>query len=173
MENCWQPQKCSIAENNDDFHNKKTSELENEEHVSSCAILSVTMRDPRLVPGKRSIYASESDSILDMQETEANEHHNLTGNLGKNEKVVSPSCSKPEGNGILSYNKNLWDASSRIEPPEDENELCMEKHQQQMRFFCLDDPKSRPRKNLNKVQCSRSFPVLLLKDNNKKNSPIG
>ncbi|XVF73192.1 hypothetical protein PTKIN_Ptkin12aG0181400 [Pterospermum kingtungense] len=30
------------------------------------------------------------DSILDMQEAEANEHHNLTGNLAKDEKVAHP-----------------------------------------------------------------------------------
>ncbi|XVF72760.1 hypothetical protein PTKIN_Ptkin12aG0146300 [Pterospermum kingtungense] len=184
VENCGQLQKSSIAKDDDDFQNKKTFELENEEYVSSCAILSFTIKDPRFLPRKGTIDFSKPDSNLDKQEVEADDHHNLTGNLGKNEKVGSP-CSKPEGNEILAYNKNLWDASSRIEPPEEENEFCMEKHQQHMRFFCLDDPKSRPQKTSNKVQCSHpqktsnkvqcshSCPVLLLKDNNIKGSPMG
>ncbi|XWS31839.1 hypothetical protein CRYUN_Cryun23aG0110700 [Craigia yunnanensis] len=173
VENCWQLQKCSIAKDGDDFQNKNSFKLENEECVSSSAILSFTIKDPRVLPAKRTTDFPVPDSILDVQEVEASDCHNLTGNLDKNEEVASPSCSKPEGNGILSYNKNLWDASGRIDPPEEENELCMEKHQQHIGFFCLDDPKSRPPKTSNKMQCSRSCPILLLIDNNKKGFPMG
>ncbi|XP_022727953.1 ribonucleases P/MRP protein subunit POP1 isoform X2 [Durio zibethinus] len=173
VENCWQLQKCSIAKDGDDFHNKNSFKLVNEEHVSSCAILSFSIKDPRVLPSKRATDFAEPDSVLDMQEVEVNDCVNLTGYLDKNEEVASPSRSKPEGNGILSYNKNLWDASCGIDPPEEEHELCMEKHQQLMGFFCLDDPKSGSTKTSNNVQSSRSCPILLLKNNNEKGSPMG
>ncbi|XVF32911.1 hypothetical protein REPUB_Repub17cG0123600 [Reevesia pubescens] len=173
MENCWQLQKCSTAKDGDDFQNKNSFELENEEHFSSCAILSFTIQDPRVLPAKRTTDFPEPDYILDMPEVGANDCVNFTGNLDKNEEVASPSSSKPEGNGILSHSKNLWDASSRIDPPEEENELCMEKHQKRMGYFCLYDPKSGPPKTSNKMQCSRSCPILLLKNNIEKGSPMG
>ncbi|KAK6260349.1 hypothetical protein SCA6_014823 [Theobroma cacao] len=173
LETCWQQQKCSNAKDSDDFQKKNSFTLENEEHVPSCAILSFTIKDPRMLPAERTTDFLEPDSILDMQEVEANEHVNLTRTVYENEEVASPSCLKPEGNEILSINKNLWDASSRIDPPEEDNILCMEKHQQRMDFFCLDDPKSGPPKTSNKVQCKRSCPILLLKNNNEKGSPLG
>ncbi|XVF22062.1 hypothetical protein REPUB_Repub12eG0142100 [Reevesia pubescens] len=135
----------------DGFQNKNFFKLENEEHVPCCAFLSFTIKDPRVLPATRTSDFPEPDSVLEMLEVEANDRVNLTGNLNKNEKVGSPSCSKTEGNGILSYNKNLWDISSRIDFPEEENELCMEKHQQRMGFFCLDDPNSGPPKTSNKI----------------------
>ncbi|XVE81504.1 hypothetical protein DITRI_Ditri15bG0069800 [Diplodiscus trichospermus] len=173
VENCWQLQKCSITKDGDDFHNKNFSKVENEERFPSCAILSFTIKDPRVLPAKRTPDSPEPDSILDMQEVEAKDRANLTGNLGKNKEVASPSCSKPEGNGNLFYKMNLWDASSRIDPPKDENELCMEKHQQRMGFFCLGDTKSGTPEASNKVQCTHSCPILLLKDGDQKGSPTG
>ncbi|GMI72556.1 similar to yeast POP1 [Hibiscus trionum] len=168
-DNSWQLQKCSVEKDSDDFQNEKSFTLENEEHIPSRAILSFTIKDPRLLPAKETTDFHEQDSIIDMQEVGASDRVNVTGNFDKNKELRSLSCSKPEGNGILS-DKNLWDASSRIDPPEEENELCMEKHQQRMGFFCLDDPKPVPPRTSNKVQ--RSCPILLLKNNNKKGSPI-
>ncbi|KAK8588080.1 hypothetical protein V6N13_087029 [Hibiscus sabdariffa] len=170
-DNSWQLQKCSVKKDGDDFQKEKSFTLENEEHIPSRAILSFTINDPRLLSAKETADFHEPDSIIDMQEVGADDCDNLTGNLDKNTELVSLSCPKPEGNEILS-DKNLWDASSRIDPPEEENELCMEKHQQRMGFFCLDDPKSGPPRTSNKVQRSRSCPILLLKNNSKKDSPI-
>ncbi|XP_039061850.1 ribonucleases P/MRP protein subunit POP1-like [Hibiscus syriacus] len=164
VDNSWQLQKCSAEKDSDEF--------QNEEHIPSFAILSFIIKDPRLLPTKETSDFREPDSIIDVLEVGASDCVNLTENLDKNEVLGSLSCPKPEGNEILS-DKNLWDASSRIDPPEEENELCMEKHQQRMDFFCLDDPKSGHPKTSNKVQCSRSCPILLLKNNNKKGSPIG
>lgn len=173
MENSWRLQKCSFERDKDDFQNKNSFTLENEECIPSCAILSFTVKDPRLLPTKETKDFHEPDSIIDMQEVGVNDLATLTGNLDKNEEVASPSCPKPEGIENLSDGRDLWDSSSRIDPPEEENELCMEKHQQRMGFFCLDEPKSGPPKTSNKVQCSRSCPILLLKNNNKKGSPMG
>ncbi|XP_039012024.1 ribonucleases P/MRP protein subunit POP1-like isoform X1 [Hibiscus syriacus] len=164
VDSSWQLQKCSAE--------KDSVEFQNEEHIRSCAILSFTIKDPRLLPAKETVDFREPDSIIDVQEVGVSECVNLTENLDKKEELGSLLCPKAEGNENLSDN-NLWDASSRIDPPEEENELCMEKHQQRMGFFCLDDPKSGPPKTSNKVQCSRSCPILLLKNNNKKGSPIG
>ncbi|KAL4354775.1 hypothetical protein GQ457_06G031370 [Hibiscus cannabinus] len=169
-DNSWQLQKCSVEKDSDDFQKEKSFTLENEEHTPSHAILSFTINDPRLLSAKEIADFHEPDSIIDMQEVGASDRDNLTGNLDKNTGLGSLSCPKPEGNEILS-DKNLWDASSRIDPPEEESELCMEKHQQRMDFFCLDDPKSGPPRTSNKVQRSRSCPILLLKDNSK-DSPI-
>lgn len=173
VENSWRLQKCSFQRDRDDFQNKNSFTLEDEECSPSCAILSFTVKDPRLLPTKETKDFHEPDSIIDMQEVGASDHISLTGNLDKNKKVASPSCPKPEGIETLSGGRNLWDSSSRIDPPEEENELCMEKHQQRMGFFCLDEPKPGPPKTSNKVQCSCSCPILLLKNNNKKGSPMG
>ncbi|GMJ09230.1 similar to yeast POP1 [Hibiscus trionum] len=170
-DNSWQLQKCSVEKDSDDFQKEKSFTLENEEDIPSRAILSFTIKDPRLLPAKETADFHEPNSIIDMQEVGASDHVNLTGNLDKKTELGSLSCPKPEGNEILS-DKNLWDASSRIDPPEEENELCMEKHQQRMGFFCLDDPKSGPPGTSNKVQHSRSCHILLLKNNNNKGSPI-
>ncbi|MBA0769512.1 hypothetical protein Gotri_018236 [Gossypium trilobum] len=173
VENSWQLQECSFQRDRDDFQNKNSFTLEDEECSPSCAILSFTVKDPRLLPTKETKDFHEPDSIIDMQEVGASDRITLTGNLDKNEEVASPSCPKPEGIENLSGGRNLWDSSSRIDPPEEENELCMEKHQQRMGFFCLDETKPGPPKTSNKVQCSRSCPILLLKNNNKKGSPMG
>ncbi|OMO82107.1 Ribonuclease P/MRP, subunit POP1 [Corchorus olitorius] len=176
VENPQLLKKCSFAKDGDDFQRKNSLALENEEIVSNCAILSFTIKDPRILPAKRATDFPQPDSILDMQEVEADDHANLTRNLDKNEEFISASFPKPEGNEVLFENKNLWDANCEIDPPEEENVLCMEKHQQRMDFFYLDDPKSSkcgassetdPQKPSNKAPCLHYCPILVQKNNTK------
>ncbi|KAL5791959.1 hypothetical protein ACOSP7_000553 [Xanthoceras sorbifolium] len=170
-----QLKKCSALEADGDFEKNKIFILENEENVSSCAILSYIVKDPRLLLNERTADVPESASTViynNVPEDEANEHVDLPGIPDKSKELLSSSWSKFEGSTKF-YDRILWDANNGISPPVEENVLCMEKHQQRLDFICLDDPKSGTTETSNRVQCSRSCPILLLKNNNQKGSPIG
>ncbi|KAH9786822.1 Ribonuclease Ps [Citrus sinensis] len=173
--NSRQLKKCSMLEAQDDSQTKICSTLEDEEQISSCAILPLTVNDPRVFPDKRIEDVPESASTLTLNDELDHEMKKQVALLGiseKREELLSSSCSKFEGSGIVN-DKSLWDASCGISPPMEENELCMEKHQTRMDYLCLDDPKSGKRKTSNEVQCLRSCPVLLLRNNDKRGSLMG
>lgn len=164
-----------MLEAQDDSQTKICSTLENEEQISSRAILPLTVNDPRVFPDKRIEDVPESASTLTLNDELDHEMKKQVALLGiseKREELLSSSCSKFEGSGIVN-DKSLWDASCGISPPMEENELCMEKHQTRMDYLCLDDPKSGKRKTSNEVQCLRSCPVLLLRNNDKRGSFMG
>ncbi|TXG63282.1 hypothetical protein EZV62_010276 [Acer yangbiense] len=170
-----QLKKCSSLEADSDSEKNNIFVLEDEENISSCANLSFIVKDPRLLSNERTADFPESASSIisnNVQEDEANEHVVLPGISDKSEEFLSSSQSKFDGNTCF-YDRSLWDANNGISPPVEENVLCMEKHQQHLDFICLDDSKSGTTKTSNKVQCSRSCPILLLKNNNEKGSPIG
>ncbi|KAL9435514.1 hypothetical protein AB3S75_021732 [Citrus x aurantiifolia] len=173
--NSRQLKKCSMLEAQDDSQTKICSTLENEEQISSRAILPLTVNDPRVFPDKRIEDVPESASTLTLNDELDHEMKKQVALLGiseKREELLSSSCSKFEGSGIVN-DKSSWDASCGISPPMEENELCMEKHQMRMDYLCLDDPKSGKRKTSNEVQCLRSCPVLLLRNNDKRGSLMG
>ncbi|KAK2649122.1 hypothetical protein Ddye_016611 [Dipteronia dyeriana] len=156
-----QLKKCSALEADGDSEKNKIFVLEDKKNVSSTAILSFIVKEPRLLLNERiADFWGSASSIIpnNVRDDEANE--------------LSSSWSKFEGSTIFN-DRSLWDANSGISPPVEENVLCMEKHQQHLDFICLDDPKSGTAKTSNEAQCSRSCPILLLKNNNQKGSPIG
>ncbi|GLT66620.1 hypothetical protein SLA2020_389770 [Shorea laevis] len=116
---------------------------------------------------------SLSTGMLSVPEAEIKEHAALTGVSDNNKDVLLSFCSKPEGKSTIYYDNELWNNSSGVSPPVEESVLCMEKHHLHMDNFCLDDPNSGVLKTSTKVQCSRSCPILLLKNNNQKGSLIG
>lgn len=171
----FQLKNCSGLKADGDSEKNKKFVLENEDSVSSCAILSLTVKDPRLLLNERIADVPESASTIvpnSVLADAANERVTLPEVSDKSGELCSSSWSKFEGSTIFNH-RSLWDANSGLSPPVDENVLCMEKHQQRLDFLCLDDPKSGATITSNKVQCSRSCPTLLLKNKNKKGSPIG
>lgn len=165
---------CLMSDAQDLSQNKMCSTLENEEQISSCEILPLTVNDPRSLPDKRigDIPGSASTLIHNNElDDEAKKQVAIPGISDNIEKSLSPSWSNFEGRSI--FIESLWHASGGVSSPMNENELCMEKHHKRMDFLCLDDPKSGKWKTSNDVQYSRSCPVLLLRNNDKKGSPIG
>ncbi|KAJ0113232.1 hypothetical protein Patl1_00864 [Pistacia atlantica] len=144
----WQLKKCSSSKADDDSQDKEFSLIENDEHISSCAILSLIVDDPRPLPDES---ISEISNI--------------------SEDLIHDSCLKFEGKSFFNY-ESIWDATSRMSLPMEENVLCMEKHHRHMAFLHLDDPKSGTWKPSNKAQCSRTCPIMLLKNKNQKGSPM-
>ncbi|WJZ95097.1 hypothetical protein VitviT2T_013890 [Vitis vinifera] len=122
--------------------------LEHEEQIPSCAILSLTVDDPHNLPEKKTTVVPEvaSNRVLgDASENEAMETTSLVGN----------------------QDMDLWDASNGLSPPVEEDVLCMEKHHQHLGFFCLSESQSGILNTSSDVQHG-SCPILLLKNNNQK-----
>lgn len=122
--------------------------LEHEDQIPSCAVLSLTVNDPRNLPEKRIAVVPEvapNRVLEDASENDANGNASSVGN----------------------WDMDFWDASNGFSPPLEENVLCMEKHRQRLAFFCLGDSQSGILKTSNDVQ--HGFcPILLLKNKNEK-----
>ncbi|PON84270.1 Ribonuclease P/MRP, subunit POP [Trema orientale] len=148
---------------------KKNYVLENEDRISSKAMLSLIVMDPRAVTKNRMIpnvpESASSDMLDDIPGTEIREHAGVE-EISHRNKESFPLCSEPDCSSPLSCG-NLWDASSGVIPPVEESLHCEEKHELHKNFFCLDDP------NSTKVQCPRCCPIMLLKDENKEGLAIG
>lgn len=162
-----------MSDNDSQF--KRCAVLENGEDFCTHAILSLRVKDPRIMPetGIADVPESLSTGMLNVPEAEIKEHAALTGVSDNNKDVLLSFCSKPEGKSTIYYDNELWNNTSGVSPPVEESVLCMEKHHLHMDNFCLDDPNSGVLKTSTKVQCSRSCPILLLKNNNQKGSLIG
>ncbi|XP_045830019.1 ribonucleases P/MRP protein subunit POP1-like [Trifolium pratense] len=159
-ENHWQLKKHVTIEENHVSQDMKSSILKNEEHFSSSAMLSLNVKDPRDLPAKKTVVSTEPISpkvLSDAQETNCEELADLGGMLEKNNDLTS-----------LSDVDDLWYANTRgFKPPVEDSVLSMEKHRERMIKFCLDD-KNFGDANSSKVQCSRSCPILLLKNDTKE-----
>lgn len=173
-EKSWQLKKHLAAESNRDSQFKKSSVPENEDDFCTRAILSLRVWDPRIVSETRTadVPKSLSTGMPSVPEAEAKEHTASAGIVDKNRELLLSFWSKPEENGII-HNNDLWESSSRVSPPVEESILCMEKHQLRMDNFCLDAPNPGMLNTLTKVQCSRSCPIMLLKNNDQKGMFIG
>ena len=133
----WELKKCSVAEADVENQVKDAPLFENEDKISSSAIISLTVNDPR----------------ISTKEDEVKGHQTL-------EEI-------PENKTVTQFGSmDLWDAGKRICPPVEESVLCMEKHQQRLAFFCLGDKNSGEPNALTKGQCSRLCPIILLRNNN-------
>lgn len=162
-ENIWQLQKCSVARCDNQSESKSFSVLENEELVTSNAVLSFTAMDPRYLPDKIAPGVPELVSTSGIPEVESKGLDSAIEIFSNSEESVSPAWSKPKGDDGSSSWNNLWDASSGIRPPVEEQVVCEERHQRQMDLFCLDNPKSGALGTSKKEQCSSSCPLMILK----------
>ncbi|GAV83063.1 POP1 domain-containing protein/POPLD domain-containing protein [Cephalotus follicularis] len=170
-ENFLEFKKCSVPEADGETQSRKSS-IENEEHLPSDAILSLTVWDPRAVP-KNMIGDVSMLALTRILEAEGKEHAASSGIFDKNNELQISSLSNSKGCNIFSDNKNLWDALFGVNPPLEENVICMQKQHQRMDFFCLDGPKSGMLKPSTEVQCARSCPIMLIRNNDQKGSHIG
>ncbi|XP_062087610.1 ribonucleases P/MRP protein subunit POP1 isoform X2 [Humulus lupulus] len=156
-EDSQQVEKHSVAEADNGSQLRKNCVLQNEDHISSKAMLSLSVMDPRTITKK--------GMIPNVPGNEIGEHTGIA-EISDRCKESFPLSSEPGSNGTLT-SRNLWDASSGVIPPVEESILCKEKHELQKKFFFLDGPTS------TEVQCSRCCPTMLLKDKNKEGLAIG
>lgn len=154
--------------------NKMTTILENEEHFSSHATLSLNVKDPREFPNKSTTVSMDptlTEVLCDAQQATCKELANMEGISEKNGDLPSTSWLKLEDNRY--DNSDLWGATTRgLRPPYKESVISKERHCMRIVNFCLDDDNSGETNSLTKEQCSRSCPILLLK-NDKKELTIG
>lgn len=164
-DNSWQLRNCSVLEVDGDSELKKS--IFQSKNISPCSVLSLAVKDPRSLPVNiADIPKPTLTSVLNnVPEDEAKEHDALTVNFGNGEKHPHSSLSEPERSSSVPDNRSLWDASSRVTPPVEENVLCWERHHLRLDFICLDGCKSRTPNTSTKVQGSTSCPILLLTNN--------
>ncbi|KAG4951354.1 hypothetical protein JHK85_045221 [Glycine max] len=126
--------------------------------------------DPRELPWKKTVVPLESLSTKtpsDAQETKYKELAELGGILEENKDLSSLSRSKLEDSQFDI--DDLWYATTRgLRPPVEDNVLSKEKYHERMVNFFLDDIDSGEINSSTKVQCSRSCPILLLKNDMKE-----
>lgn len=159
----WNLMKHSVSEAKDDSQSKII--LEKEDSIPSHAILSLNVKDPRTLTEKEKIaYAPESGS--------SSIQGGVLGTKRKEHVVFGRFSDEPEDSGMLAE-KILWDVSSGVSPPVEEEVICKEKHDQHKNFLCLDDSSSGAVNTSTKSPCSRSCPIMLLKNNNGRGLNIG
>ncbi|KAL5172120.1 Ribonucleases P/MRP protein subunit POP1 [Glycine soja] len=169
-ENYWQLKKHVPIEEESVSQNQNSSILKSEDYFSSCAMLSLNVKDPRELPWKKTVVPLESLSTKtpsDAQETKYKELAELGGILEENKDLSSLSRSKLEDSQFDI--DDLWYATTRgLRPPVEDNVLSKEKYHERMVNFFLDDIDSGEVNSSTKVQCSRSCPILLLKNDMKE-----
>lgn len=152
-------------------HNRNSSILKSEDHFSSCSMLYLNVKDPRELPMKRTVVPVEPISTEAVSDAKVTNYKELAEISEENKHLSSLSWSKHEDS--QSNIDDLWYASARgFRPPVEESVLSKEKHHERMVNFCLDDIDSGEDNSSTKVHCSRSCPILLLK-NDMKESIIG
>ncbi|KAL5159309.1 Ribonucleases P/MRP protein subunit POP1 [Glycine soja] len=169
-ENYWQLKKHVPIEEESVSQIRNSSILRNEDYFSSCAMLSLNVKDPRELPWKKTVVPVESISTKtpsDAQEKKYKELAELGGILEENRDLSSLSRSKLVDSQFDI--DDLWYATTRgLRPPVEDSVLSKEKHHERMVNFCLDDIDSGEANSSTKVQCSRSCPILLLKNDMKE-----
>ncbi|KAF7804937.1 Ribonucleases P/MRP protein subunit POP1 [Senna tora] len=154
-ENHWQLNQGLAMEENYVSQNKRSPLLKNEKHFSSHALLSLVVKDPRELCNKSGTVPEKptlTEALCDAQQAKS-------------------SWSKLED----SYydNSDLWCATTRgLRAPFEESVISEEKHRKRIVNFFLDDENSVEANYLTKEQCSRSCPIVLLK-NDKDEFVIG
>ncbi|XLS94372.1 hypothetical protein HN51_070380 [Arachis hypogaea] len=135
----------------------------NKDKFSSVAILSLNVKDPRQLCGKRTISSVEPSSAEVVNGAQESIHEELE----KTSELASSTWSKLENKQY--HNNDLWYAKSRrLRTPLAESVICNEKHHKRLTHYCLDDVDSREANSLTEEQCSRSCPILLVKHHRKE-----
>lgn len=161
-------------------------------------VLSMEVYDPRNIPAKQRKYLPEVSSATQYDQTQRT--LSVVSNIGESGGANVPSyeneenvrlsgsgftftASKEDQNPNDSYathmkNKTLWGSQSKglfVDPPLTEHLLSKKRHQQRIAFFHLDDHLNEEglgSATLERDQegFSRSCPILLLKNDNKRSS---
>ncbi|KAL5189260.1 65-kDa microtubule-associated protein 6 [Glycine soja] len=166
-ENYWQLKKHVPIEEESVSQIRNSSILRNEDYFSSCAMLSLNVKDPRELPWKKTVVPVESISTKtpsDAQEKKYKEVAELGGILEENRDLSSLSRSK-----LVDSQFDIDGSMTRgLRPPVEDSYLSKEKHHERMVNFCLDDIHSGEVNSTTTVQCSRCCPILLLKNDMKE-----
>ncbi|KAL8026555.1 hypothetical protein ABFX02_14G036000 [Erythranthe guttata] len=125
--------KCSGDENANLSESVKLSVFENGNQISSSAVVSLVVKDPRAL-------SNEEGQI----------------------KEETASLPNHEADCVFEFGE-LWDASKSVKPPMEESVLCMEKHNRHNEFIRLGRKISGPQNASIDREYSRICPVLLLK----------
>lgn len=157
-ENSWHVKKCSSHEHEDPVESEKTSIFDEGHQIFSSAVLSLVVKDPRILTKK-------GDAVVpDVK------YLGLLGNEEFQSKGQTVSSLPKHEAELLHEYGDLWDASKGVDPPVEESILCAEKHHQRKELFCVSHKGSGSHKaTLDKIY-TRSCPVLLLKNGNFKDS---
>ncbi|KAK7313763.1 hypothetical protein VNO77_38961 [Canavalia gladiata] len=162
-ENHWRLKKHVAIEEESVSQNRNSSILNNENHFSSCGMLSLNVKDPRELPWKRTVPVEPISTLSGEQEANYKELVELRGTLEENKD--SSSLQWPNRSNV----DDLWYATTTgLRPPVEDSVLSKEKHRERMVNFCLDDIDPGEDNSSSKVQCSRSCPILLLKNDMKE-----
>ncbi|KAL7226950.1 hypothetical protein ACSBR1_021923 [Camellia fascicularis] len=160
-ENCEQLGKCSDMEAGIETRVKKSS-----------AIITLTVSDPRALPEKKVELVPKTTSTSKLGYNREDDEGQEFSASGKNTELFSSASLKLQEDCALSDSMDLWDASKGILPPVEENVLCMEKHQQQLAFFCLGNTNLGKQNASTGELCCRLCPILLLNHSNEKGSIV-
>ncbi|GAB2218012.1 hypothetical protein Droror1_Dr00001227 [Drosera rotundifolia] len=169
LEDSWQLKKCTTLRKN--CNEVRPGVLGKEDCFAPGAVVQLLVADPRTVRHKRSQPDSGPEAstypndVLDEEESKG--HTALNGNFNATEAMADLQP-KAEMGCAVSTMKELWDVKKGIDPPVEENVLCMERHQERLQSFCL---KNTAHKNINPslgVAGSRSCPILLLRNSNQE-----
>lgn len=156
-ENPWQIKKCSDKESGVVALDKKFRIPEN---ISSSAIVSLRVCDPRIL--------SEKKFELGPEKTPTSKENHLKEDDGKNMELRTYSSSEVED--LVSENLELWESNKRILPPVEENILCMEKQQKQLALFRLENVKLEKQRTTAAELFCRACPIMLLNGRENKDS---
>ncbi|GJN25825.1 hypothetical protein PR202_gb13705 [Eleusine coracana subsp. coracana] len=127
------------------------------------AVVSMIVHDPRVVSdqGTSSKFVAlnkENEVLEEDVVTNVDEAPSEVGN------ILSSMWMHPGRHDLfLSDCNELWDSSHNINPPVAEEVLCVEKHHERMKFFCLDSGNDPGPTTQEKDSLDRSCPVVLLK----------
>lgn len=148
---------------------KYASYIENDGQILSSAIFSLSVNDPRFLNKDITdpLEAKGQDTLSNKKDENGG-----NGTPKRDMKLLSCSSLECEGSHGLSECIDLWDAKKGVDPPIEENILCMEKHHQRMELFRIGDMNSGRKQPSMERRFSRVCPILLLKSDNQKTSII-
>ncbi|KAK9086285.1 hypothetical protein Syun_028679 [Stephania yunnanensis] len=174
--------RCSVSEADSDTHLEKSFIFEQAVHLPSHSIISLTVKDPRVLPNKNIEFVSEESPVIVNGDVLEEKSDNSLANIkqSKDKDKVTDEASilyswlKDEANNtLLSDNKELWEIGNVVTPPPvDENFLCVERHRRRMKFFQLDNTSS-ALPSAETAESAGLCPILLLKNNNQKGVNVG
>lgn len=126
-------------------------------------ILSMMVHDPRVVS-----YQGTSSKLVALNKENGALDENAVTNANEApsevQTILSSMWMHPGRHDLLlSDCSELWDSSHNINPPVAEEVLCVEKHHERMKFFCLDSGNDQEPTTEQKDSLNQSCPVVLLK----------
>ncbi|XP_030526778.1 ribonucleases P/MRP protein subunit POP1 isoform X2 [Rhodamnia argentea] len=157
LERPFQLKKHSSVEASKDEKKMERDLLHSEDGFPSCAILSLNVKDPREYKDEETVSDSKMIAVNTVDE--------VLSHVTEKQPSMTQPFAKGGGLFLLSQaHHDLWDVSSGIRTPIEENVLHTERHKKRMDFLCLDSFNSGMTNSLHRSQSSRSCPIVLLRN---------